>query len=73
MTPHHYTPDCPLLDFFRVAMHAELALAISDFAPRWSLNCVLPSGILIFYENSLFGIAIGPSALAGSLVYPTPS
>ena len=51
-------------------MHAQLALTISDFVPRWSINCVSPSGILIFYGNSLFGIAVGPSAMAGPLAYP---
>ena len=69
VTPRYYTRDCPL-DFFRVAMHAQLALAVPDFVLCWSINCVSPACILIFYGNSLFGIVIGPSAIAGPLAYP---
>ena len=68
VTPHHYTRECRLLDFFRIAIHTQLALAISDFVPRWSVNCVTLSGIQIFYGNSLFGISVGPAALAGPMV-----
>ena len=70
VTPRHYTRECPLLDFFRIAVHTQLALAISDFVPRWSINCVTLSGIQIFYGNSLFGISVGPAALAGPMAYP---
>ena len=70
VTPRHYTRECPQLDFFRIAIHAQLALAISDFVPRWSINCVTLSGIQIFYGNSSFGISVGPAALAGPMVYP---
>ena len=38
--------------------------------PRWSVNCVTLSGFLIFHGNSLFGITVGPAALAGPLAYP---
>ena len=68
VTPCHYTRECPLLDFFRIAIHTELALAISDFVPRWSVNCVTLSGIQIFYGNSLFGISVGPATVAGPMV-----
>ena len=34
------------------------------------VNCVTLSGIMIFYGNSLFGITVGPAALAGPLAYP---
>ena len=70
VTLRHYTRECPLLDFFRIAIHTQLALAISDFVPRWSVNRVTLPGILIFYGNSLFGITVGPAALAGPLAYP---
>ena len=59
------------LDFFRIAIHTQLALAISDFVPRWSVNCVTLSGILIFYGSSLFGITVGPAAVLGPLAYPS--
>ena len=70
VTPRHYTRECPLLDFFRIAIHTQVALAISEFVPRWFVDCVTLSGILIFYGNSLFGIIVGPAALAGPLAYP---
>ena len=34
ITPRHYTRECPLLDFFRIAIHTQLDVAISDFVPR---------------------------------------
>ena len=70
VTPRHYTRDCPLVDFFRIAIHAQLAMAISDLVPRWSVNCVTLSGVEVFYGNSLFGISVGPAALSGPMVYP---
>ena len=70
VTPRHYTRDCPLLHFFRIAIHAQLAMAISELVPRWSVNCVTLSGVQVFYGNSLFGIRVGPAALSGPMAYP---
>ena len=70
ITPRHYARECPLLDFFQIAIHTWLALAISDFVPRWSVNRVSPLGMIIFYGNSLFGIIVGPAAFTGPLAYP---
>ena len=62
-------PDC----YLRIAIHTQLALAISDFVPRWYVKCVSPSRILIFYGKSLFGITVGPAAFTGPLAYPCAS
>ena len=70
VTPRHYTRDCPLLDLFRIAIHAQLAMAISQLVPRWSVNRVTLSGAQVFYGNSLFGIRVGPAALSGPMAYP---
>ena len=70
VTPRHYTPDCPLLDFFRIAIHAQLAMAVSHLVPRSSVNCVTLSGTQVFYGYSLFGISVGPVALSCPMAYP---
>ena len=62
VTPRRHTRECPLLDFFlfRIAIHTQLALAISNFVPRWSVNCVTPSGILVFYGKSFLASPLVP-------------
>ena len=70
VTPRHYTRDCPLLDFFRIAIHVQLAMANSDLVPRWSANCITLFGVQVFFRNSLFGISVGPAALSGPMAYP---
>ena len=68
--PCHHTRECALLDLFRIAIHTQVALAISGLVPCWSVNCVTLSGIQIFCGNSLFGISVGPAALTVPLAYP---